>query len=145
MTDGAPFYVARRELTADPDQVWSVISDFGGLSRWSEAITACSADGNEAGALRTVMVGEAEIRERLEAIDHTARFLRYRPISGSSLPFEGFFATMQLAALDDGRTAIAWSVFGTPTIEPDKARDMLAKRYAFRLNELEACLDRGAA
>lgn len=145
MTDGAPFYVARRELAADPDRVWSVIGDFGGLTRWSAAITACSADGNEAGALRTVMVGEAEIRERLEAIDQTARFLRYRPISGSSLPFEGFFVTMQLTPLNDGRTTIEWSIFGTPTIEPGKARDILAKRYAFRLDELEACLHRTSA
>lgn len=140
MSEDTPFYVASRDLAAAAPLVWSIISDFGGLKRWSEAIEACSADGNAVGAMRTVRVVGGEIHERLEAFDPATYYLRYRPVSGSVMPIDDLNVAMRLTALGPATTRIEWMVYGTPTIDPAKARASIAKRYEFRLGELEACL-----
>lgn len=136
----APFHVATRELEAPIAAVWAIIGDFGGLKRWSGAVESCSADGNAVGAMRRVVIAGGEIVERLEAFDPADHTLCYRPVSGSTLPIAGMNVAMQLTPLDEARTRIDWTVFGRPTIDPDKARGSIARRYEFRLDELVACL-----
>jgi hypothetical protein len=143
VSEAAQFCTIAEELDAGLADVWNIISDFGGLKRWSAAIESCVADGQGVGALRRVHMGGAEIVERLEAFDASAHFLQYRPISGSVMPVDDLVVTMALTSLGERRTRLEWSVFGRPTIDPAKAHASLQKRYSFRISELKEALQSG--
>ena len=42
------------ELDTPAGQVWSLIGDFGGLSRWHPGVRSCVVEGSGPGALRVV-------------------------------------------------------------------------------------------
>jgi len=64
--------------------------------------------GEGVGATRTITMGPSTTIERLEALDNDAKLLKYSLIQGP-LPVENYLATMQLSAIDDGRTRLEWS------------------------------------
>lgn len=69
------------ELAAAPDEVWSLIGEFGGT--WHPLVARVKLTGTGSGQLRTLeTVDGKEIVERLEAIDNTKRCFRYTQISG---------------------------------------------------------------
>jgi hypothetical protein len=69
------------ELAAAPDEVWSLIGQFGG--DWHPLTATISVTGTGIGQLRAIRTLDSkEIVERLDAIDDTKRFLRYTHISG---------------------------------------------------------------
>ena len=100
------------ELGGSVDEVWKLVSDFGGLIEAMGVPVELS--GPEGiGQTRTITIGPEPKVERLEELDHDARRLVYSIESGP-LPVSNYLATMQLSAIDDGRTKIDWS----STFEP---------------------------
>jgi hypothetical protein len=138
-----PVLIVTATIDANIHRVWEIISDFGGLERWSGAVESCTADGAGVGSIRTVHIDGREICERLEGIDPGAFRLRYRPISGSLMPVDDLCATMALTSVSDDSTRLDWRIDGSPTIARDEVVALLEKRYRFRIGELNACL--GAA
>jgi hypothetical protein len=127
-------------LDAPPPVVWEVIGDFGGLKRWSRAVSSCMTEGSGIGSFRIVQIGEAVIRERLEAWDPAAWYICYRPVSGSVMPVSDMVVSMTLTLLSDGKTKLDWTVHGEPTIAADKAVAFLQSRYQSRIAELKECV-----
>ncbi|MFK4727370.1 hypothetical protein ABIE89_008470 [Bradyrhizobium niftali] len=72
------------ELTAAPDDVWSLIGQFGGA--WHPLTARINLTGAGIGQLRTMLTldGQQTV-ERLEAIDDEKRFLRYTHIAGMAV------------------------------------------------------------
>jgi hypothetical protein len=72
------------ELAAAPDDVWSLIGQFGGA--WHPLTARISLTGAGIGQLRTMLTldGQQTV-ERLEAIDDEKRFLRYTHIAGMAV------------------------------------------------------------
>jgi Polyketide cyclase / dehydrase and lipid transport/Domain of unknown function (DUF4331) len=69
------------ELAAAPDEVWSLVGDFGGS--WHPLNARITVTGTGIGQLRTIETLDGkEIVERLDAIDNMRRFFRYTSIAG---------------------------------------------------------------
>jgi hypothetical protein len=69
------------ELAAAPDEVWSLIGQFGGA--WHPLTARVTLTGAGIGQLRTILTLDGQqIVERLETIDNANRFLRYTNIAG---------------------------------------------------------------
>jgi len=72
------------ELAAAPDEVWSLIGQFGGA--WHPLTAKVSLTGTGIGQLRTIQTLDGqEIVERLEAIDDAKRFFRYTNVAGMAV------------------------------------------------------------
>ena len=72
------------ELAATPDDVWSLIGQFGGA--WHPLNARVSLTGAGIGQLRTILTLDGQqIVERLEAVDEAKRFLRYSNIAGMAV------------------------------------------------------------
>ena len=73
--------MASIELAAAPDDVWSLIGQFGGA--WHPGIARIRLNGDGVGQLSTIAsLDGKEVVERLDAIDNAKRFLRYTNIAG---------------------------------------------------------------
>lgn len=143
MSTAQPFLVVSDVIEASSDRVWDVISDFGGLGRWSSAVDSCTLDGVGVGGYRIVQIGDISIRERLEVWDAEAMRVRYRPVSGSVMPIDNMVVEMVLTPVGAAATRLDWQVEGTSTIDAAKARAVTEKRYRFRIGELKECLVKG--
>ncbi len=95
------------EVAAAVSAVWEMLRDFGGLARWNSGME-CSCDGSDVGAVREIKMGGAVIKERLEALDDTARSFSYSIVEGP-IPVTGYLATVKLDDLGNGRTKVLWT------------------------------------
>ena len=69
------------DLSASPDQVWSLIGPFGGM--WHPLIAKVQLTGEGVGQLRTIeTIDGKQIIERLEVMDNSQRLYRYTNVSG---------------------------------------------------------------
>src|SRR5262245_31522817 len=72
------------ELAATPDEVWSLIGQFGGA--WHPLTARVRLTGKGIGQLRTIQtIAGQQIVERLEEIDDAKRFFRYTNIAGMAV------------------------------------------------------------
>lgn len=99
------------ELGAGIDEVWKVVGDFPGFVEAMGLPVTTSGEG--IGSTRTIELGGTNV-ERLEALDNDAKRLVYSLVEGP-LPVKNYVSTMQLSAVDAGRTRLEWS----STFEPD--------------------------
>ena len=91
-------HIARR-----PEEVWALISDFGGLDRWMSGIDRCEVDGD----VRTLETMGMTLKERLVAQDDEARTQSYTLFEGP-MPVEHHLATLSVEPDGDG-TRFTWS------------------------------------
>ena len=62
----------QEEVSAPANEVWSLISDFGGIQKFANPrfITKCECNGNTPGSVRTITLADGEkIQERLETFE----------------------------------------------------------------------------
>ena len=93
------------ELGAGIDEVWKLVSDFSGFIEAMGIPVETSGEG--IGATRTIALGPTPTIERLEELDHEAKRLVYSIVEGP-LPVADYRSTMQLSAVEGGRTRIDW-------------------------------------
>lgn len=98
-------HIARR-----PEEVWELISDFGGLDRWMSGIDRCEVDGD----VRTLETMGMTLKERLVAQDDEARTQSYTLFEGP-MPVEHHLATLSVEPDGDG-TRFTWSY----EVEPEE-------------------------
>ena len=105
------------EVAASPDEVWSLIGDFGGA--WHPLTARVGVIGTGIGQLRTIATLDGrEIVERLEAVDNVRRCFRYTSIAG--MPVSHYTGTLEVkpngsGSVVDWRTAIRGATF-RPTV-----------------------------
>ena len=96
------------ELGATPDEVWKIVGDFGGLLE-SMGVPVELSGPEGVGQERTIAMGPGDPTvERLEELDNDAQRLVYSIQSGP-LPVANYRSTMQLSAIEGGRTKLDWS------------------------------------
>lgn len=94
------------ELGASIDDVWKLVSDFGGFP--AAMGLSVEVDGEGIGQTRTLSMGGPPMVERLEELDAETKRVVYSIVQGP-MPFTDYRATMQLAPAGEGRTALTWS------------------------------------
>jgi mxaD protein len=97
-------------IDAGADAVWRVISEFG-TARFLpfEIVTA---SGHGPGATRRIRTPDGvHMLDRLDAVDHAGRTIRYSLVAAESdpVPMASYQATMRLKSSDDGTTELQWS------------------------------------
>ena len=100
------------EIGASVDEVWKLVSDFGGLIEALMGVPA-ELEGEGIGQTRTLPTGAEPMVERLELCDDATKTLQYSIVSGP-FPVTDYLSTMKLTAIGDDRTKIEWS----STFEP---------------------------
>jgi carbon monoxide dehydrogenase subunit G len=95
------------EIAAPAAAVWSVLGDFGGVGRWLPGAPKVETEGQGVGAVRTIPMGAARIRERLEAHDDAARRFEYS-ILEAPLPVKNYRATVSVESLGPQRCRVHW-------------------------------------
>jgi hypothetical protein len=105
------------ELAAAPDEVWSLIGQFGGA--WHPLTARIRLIGTGIGQLRTIQTLDGqEIVERLDAIDNAKRFYRYTLIAG--IPASHYTGTLEVAPKGSG-CVFDWRVQFLANNRPDGA------------------------
>jgi hypothetical protein len=105
------------ELAAAPDEVWSLIGNFG--ADWHPLVANIRLTGTGIGQLRTMqMVDGSEIVQRLEAIDDAGRFLRYTNIAG--IPVSHYAGTIEVTRKGSG-SVVDWRAQYLANNRPDGA------------------------
>jgi hypothetical protein len=112
------------ELAAAPDEVWSLIGDFGGAWHPLDAMT--SVTGTGIGQLRTIKTLDGrEIVERLEAIDNVRRCFRYANIAG--MPVSHYTGMLEVKPKGSG-SVVDWRVQFLANRQTDRAVKVLVSR-----------------
>ena len=121
--------------------VWDLVSDFGGVGRWSVGPVNCTVDGAGVGAVRTVQRGDRTVRERLEHWDATDHSFSYSFVDDFPLPVEHLVATIAVRGGDVSE--ITWSARGD-VADADRAvvRRTLDRFFTRRIGELQAIAPR---
>jgi hypothetical protein len=109
------------EVAAAPDEVWSVIGDFGGA--WHPLTARVGVTGTGIGQLRTIeTVDGREIVERLEAIDNAERCFRYTSIAG--MPVSHYSAMLEVKP-HNGGSVVDWRTQFVANHQTDRAAKVL--------------------
>lgn len=117
-------------IEASVDDVWAIMSDFGGVQRWSSAIEKCEVEGEGVGAVRTLtMPGGLTLRERLESLDAPGHRFSYSIVEPTPLPLRGYLSTVTLRDRA-GRCAVDWrSRFEPAGVSEEQAQAMVRGIY----------------
>jgi hypothetical protein len=103
------------ELTAAPDQVWTLVGAFGGM--WHPLIAKIQLTGTGIGQLRTIeTIDGKQIIERLEATENSQRLYRYEMISG--IPAADYTGTLNVTPKGAG-SSVEWRVQYRANGQPD--------------------------
>jgi carbon monoxide dehydrogenase subunit G len=109
-----------REFTAAADTVFKELADFGGIGDWAPGIEGCTVEGEGVGAVRTIKMGAAVIKERLESLDESARSFSYSIIEGP-MPVQNYLATVTVTGQGDGCRVDWGAKFDLPEGIPEDA------------------------
>lgn len=131
-------------VAAPLEVVWDLVSDFGGVGRWSVGPVKCTVDGAGVGAVRTVQRGDQKVRERLEHWDATDHSLSFSFPDELPLPVERLVETITVRGGDTSE--ITWSAHGDVD-EDDRAVvcRILDRFFTRRIGELQAIAPRRVA
>jgi hypothetical protein len=109
------------EVAATPDEVWSLIGDFGGA--WHPMIARVGVTGAGIGQLRTIHTLDGrEIVERLEAIDNVKRSFRYTSIAG--MPVSHYTGILEVKPNGRG-SVVDWRTQFVANYQTDRAAKRL--------------------
>ena len=97
-----------RDFQAKADTVWATLRDFGGLSEWMPGIGGCELEGEGIGSVRSVAMGPATVKERLESFDDAARSLSYSIVEGP-LPAQDYLATIRVTETGAESCRVDWT------------------------------------
>jgi hypothetical protein len=123
------------ELAAAPDEVWSLIGDFGGA--WHPLTASIRVTGTGIGQLRTIETLDGQtIVERLETIDDAKRFFRYTGIAG--MPVSDYTGTLVVKPKGSG-CVVEWRAQYLANHQSDRAVKALVSRlFATGLESLKS-------
>jgi carbon monoxide dehydrogenase subunit G len=105
---------AEASIARNPDDVWNVLRDFGGLASYMPGVDACTVDGD----VRTIETMGIEVKEQLRDLDDDTRRLSYSVIESPMTNLVSHLATIAVDTEGDG-THLTYAV----DVEPD---DLLA-------------------
>ncbi|WP_243793496.1 SRPBCC family protein [Saccharopolyspora gloriosae] len=113
-------------VPATADQVWALVRDFNGLPQWHPAIKTSEIEAGaspaEVGATRRLTLADGGVvRERLVALDDTARAYTYE-ITEGPFPVRSYRSTIRVLPITaTGQSFVEWySDYDTDAAEEEK-------------------------
>jgi len=92
-------------IDTNPDEIWKVIRDFGGLAQYMPGVDSCTLDGD----VRTLQMMGIEIKEQLRAIDDDTRRLTYSVVESPMSNMVSHEATIAIDPEGSG-SHVTWTV-----------------------------------
>lgn len=126
-------------LNAPADEVWEIVSDFNGLTRFIPAIAASTTEGEGIGAVRTLTLENgALILEKLESFQESpSRSFSYSIVT-SPLPVAGYHATVEVFDIGSSRSNMTWSSSFEPDgVTEEEAQDVIRGIYSMGFDGLK--------
>jgi hypothetical protein len=112
-------------MPVSAEQVWQTVEDFGGIDRWIPGIASLTMSGSGVGAKRTVTYEDGTRSvERLESRNDASRTLTYAVLE-STLPVEGYVASLTVRDLPVGCEVEWYSTFGAKGAAENEVSRML--------------------
>lgn len=129
--------VREKVVDADPQTVWALVSDFGGVAEWHPACVASSVQNVGDSVQRTIVVGDgARLIEKLEARDDSGMSLSYSIVEGP-LPVANYFSTLKVEGQGES-SKLTWSGRFDASGAPDeRAIQIVAGIYESGLDALK--------
>jgi hypothetical protein len=95
-------------IKAPADELWKIVSSFGGIADWHPALERVDSEGEQPGAHRTAhtMGGMRQIECLLECKPEERRY-RYE-INASPLPVRNYVAEIKVDDTGDGTSRVTW-------------------------------------
>jgi carbon monoxide dehydrogenase subunit G len=118
------------EIGKPPDEVWTVVGDFGGIAEWMPGVESCVVVGDD----RILKMRDMQITERLQSRDEDARVLVYGIVGG--IPVGNHRATIAVSGAGDGSLVVM-----DVEVEPDDMTDVMRRTYEGALQALKDYLD----
>src|SRR5262249_855835 len=118
-------------IAADPDTVWKLVGDYGGLDTWMAGIDSCTLEGDD----RVLAMMGMTIRERLLSRDDARRTLTYSVVE-IPVPIEHHEATITVEPAGKG-SKVTWAV----DVTPDTMLDIFVGTYAQGLDTLKTAAE----
>jgi hypothetical protein len=136
--------IVEGDIDAPLQDVWAVVSDFGGFLRALGMQTVT--DGRGVGMTRSTSVGDETIVERLESVDDASRTTSYAIISGD-VPFSCFVGEIALSPVGLGeereQTHLLWTATFTPNADTEELTAALCRNsFAASIQALQSHLTR---
>jgi carbon monoxide dehydrogenase subunit G len=119
---------AEASIAKSPDEIWKVLSDFGGLADYMPGIDSCTVDGD----VRTVGTMGIEVKEELRELDNDQRRLVYSVIASPMDNLVSHLATISVDAEGTG-THLTWEV----AVEPDELLGLFLPIYEGSVKSLK--------
>jgi carbon monoxide dehydrogenase subunit G len=117
------------EIPASADKVWDLLSDFGGLDRWMPGAGDIDVEGEGVGAVRTIPMGGASVKERLESLDREARRFSYS-ILEAPMPVKNYLTSVTVSELGSERCRVDWvTTFEAVGVPEEAIAQAIEKTY----------------
>lgn len=144
MASDAMIYAEIHEVLDHPVEIiWPQIAAFGTIDRWVDGVTGCEMAGEGPGAVRSVRLGERQVRERLEQIEPAAYRLRYHVLPPHPLPAANIRSEIRLIPLEGGRTQMVWRSEATDfAVSAEELGARIETFYRRSVDGLRRLLDR---
>ena len=101
---------AEASIARDPDDVWKLVREFGGVADLMPGVDSCTVDGD----VRTVGMMGIEVKEQLRDLDDDTRRISYSIVESPMNNLTSHLVTIAIEAEGNG-THLTWSV----DVEPD--------------------------
>jgi carbon monoxide dehydrogenase subunit G len=116
-------------IDTDPDEIWKLIRDFGGLAQYMPGVDSCTLDGD----VRTLQMMGIEIKEQLRAIDDDTRRLTYSVVESPMNNLVSHEATIAVEPEGTG-SHVSWTV----EVEPAEMLPVFQGAYDNAVSALKA-------
>ena len=123
---------AEISIARDPDDVWKLLREFGGLDRWMPGIDKCVVDGD----VRTLETMGIQIKETLRSLDDTNRTIAYSVTESPMSNLESHLATIAVEPEGDGS-----HVTYTVDVTPDELLPLFQGTYEAAVVEIKKKLE----
>jgi carbon monoxide dehydrogenase subunit G len=126
---------AEISIGVSPEDVWAVVSDFGGIDKWMPGVESCRLEGED----RVLGMLGMEVVEKLYNSDASKRELVYG-IVGGSVPVDSHRATITVARVPEtggGGSRVVWEV----EVEPEDMVPVMEQVYGQSLEALRHHLE----
>jgi carbon monoxide dehydrogenase subunit G len=120
-------------IDTNPDEIWKLIRDFGGLANYMPGVESCTLDGD----VRTLQMMGIEIKEQLRAIDDETRRLTYSVVES---PMDNLVSHEATIAIDPEGSGshVSWMV----AVEPDEMLPIFQGAYDNAVSALKTKFER---